>query len=444
MTGISSDVGGSGNPDGGGQGADGGERALRIRVSKGRPAKAGAAGSALVKQVQSAMQRAGRGEGAKAKGMPLAGRGGRVLAGSGARAQRVLVKARVVAVPKSGGEAAVMRYLGYIEREGGAADGGVSQRFDEDGVTEDKPLEDFATRCAGDRHSFRLIVSAEHGAQMDLEQHTRDLMGQVERDLGTGLEWVAAVHHDTDNPHVHILVRGVDDRGQDLVIHKDYISRGIRLRAGELATRELGYRTDLDVVQSQRRSIHLSQWTGVDAELVREQVGSTHNRLDYARTPASAFAKARRDIKLQRLGVLREHGLAEEVAPGRWRVSENAREVLQSMTGESARSALLKPHLEAEQSGRYALPDKETLKAAPVRGIVLERGLANALTDTEFVVVGGFDGRVHYTTVGHYAERGKLGRSQCLEAARWWCVLTREALGGSGRLEGRRVGAVGA
>lgn len=395
----------SGGGDGGDSGADPGQRALRVRVSKGKQAKTGPAGRELVKQVKAAMRRAGRGDGGGSQGMRLAGRG----AGAGSlqtpRAQRVTVKARVVAVPRSGGKAAVMRYLGYIEREGGAADGGVSARFGVDGAADEQQLDAFAERCATDRHSFRLIVSPEHGAAMDLEGHTRGLMRQMERDLGTGLDWVAAVHYDTDNPHVHVLIRGVDERGADLVMSKDYISHGIRSRASELATLELGYRTDLDVVQSQRRAVHRQQWTGIDAELVREQTASPHNRLDFARTPASSFAKARREIKLDRLSVLRDHGLAEQVAPGRWRIAENAREVLQAMTAESARGAVVKPHVEAERASAYHLQDKASIKAAPVQGIVLDRGLANTLSGTEYIVVGGFDGKVHYTTVGHYSER---------------------------------------
>ena len=42
----------------------------------------------------------------------------------------------------------------------------------------------------------------------DLRTFTRDLDGRWERDLGTRLDWVAVDHWNTDNPHVHLLVRG--------------------------------------------------------------------------------------------------------------------------------------------------------------------------------------------------------------------------------------------
>src|SRR3546814_5189952 len=76
----------------------------------------------------------------------------------------------------------------------------------------------------------------------DLAAFTRAHMKQVELDLGTRLDWVAVDHWDTDNPHTHIVLRGKDDRGEDLVIARDYIGRGMRTRASELATDWLGPR----------------------------------------------------------------------------------------------------------------------------------------------------------------------------------------------------------
>ena len=55
----------------------------------------------------------------------------------------------------------------------------------------------------------------------DLRAFTRELMKEVERDLGTGLDWVAVDHWNADNPHIHVLVRGRNHDGQDLVISRD-------------------------------------------------------------------------------------------------------------------------------------------------------------------------------------------------------------------------------
>jgi type IV secretory pathway VirD2 relaxase len=72
---------------------------------------------------------------------------------------------------------------------------------------------------------------------------TRELMLDVEKDIGTKLDWVAVDHWNTDNPHVHVLIRGRAGDGRDLVISREYISCGFRDRAGERVTLELNSRT---------------------------------------------------------------------------------------------------------------------------------------------------------------------------------------------------------
>jgi type IV secretory pathway VirD2 relaxase len=88
-----------------------------------------------------------------------------------------------------------------------------------DAASDDADGKAFAERCAEHRHDFRSIVSPEDAAQMaDLPAFTRELMNDAKRDLGTKFDWVAVDHWNTDNPHVHVLVRGRADDGRDLVI----------------------------------------------------------------------------------------------------------------------------------------------------------------------------------------------------------------------------------
>ena len=81
----------------------------------------------------------------------------------------------------------------------------------------------------------------------DLRGFARELVGQMEKDLGTKLEWAAVDHWNTEHPHVHLIVRGVRDDGSDLVISRDYIKEGMRDRARDLITHELGPRTDQEI-----------------------------------------------------------------------------------------------------------------------------------------------------------------------------------------------------
>ncbi|WP_164081518.1 relaxase/mobilization nuclease domain-containing protein, partial [Stenotrophomonas maltophilia] len=113
------------------------------------------------------------------------------------------------------------KHLRYIERDGVGRDGEPGQAYGPQ--TDVADLDAFKERCADDRHHFRFILSPEDGAELeDLRTYTRHLMGRMEADLGTGLDWVAVNHWNTDNPHTHIVVRGRDDTGKDLIIAGDY------------------------------------------------------------------------------------------------------------------------------------------------------------------------------------------------------------------------------
>jgi type IV secretory pathway VirD2 relaxase len=90
----------------------------------------------------------------------------------------------------------------------------------------------FIERGREDRHQFRFIVAPEDGHELsDLRAFTREIMGQMEQDLGTRLDWIGVNHRNTGHPHSHVLVRGRDDTGKDLIIAQDYITDGVRLRA---------------------------------------------------------------------------------------------------------------------------------------------------------------------------------------------------------------------
>ena len=135
--------------------------------------------------------------------------------------------------------ASLANHISYLNAKASPATATRPQMFDATSETADE--KDFAERCGEDRHHFRFIVSPEDASRWsDLRAFTREVMRDAERDLGTKLDWIAVDHWNTDNPHIHVLVRGRTDDGQDLVISRDYISRGFRGRASERVTLELG------------------------------------------------------------------------------------------------------------------------------------------------------------------------------------------------------------
>ncbi len=125
-----------------------------------------------------------------------------------------------------------------------------------------------AWHAAGDARLWKAIISPEQGAELDLRLHAGALVRQMEHDLGTRLEWVAIDHHNTDNPHVHLLIRGRDDHGRPLTIDPGYVQGGIRERSEELATRVLGLRTDHEILASRARVVERAQFTELDCRLL--------------------------------------------------------------------------------------------------------------------------------------------------------------------------------
>jgi type IV secretory pathway VirD2 relaxase len=131
----------------------------------------------------------------------------------------------------SGAKAAAL-HLRYIERDGVEKDGSKGVLYDADGPARAKAFEQ---PRPGEKHQFRLIVSPEDAGELDLTVYVRRLMATVERDVGRKLEWAAVNHHDTDHPHAHIVIRGVDRDARSAGPRVP--SSGLRWRAQNLLPR---------------------------------------------------------------------------------------------------------------------------------------------------------------------------------------------------------------
>ena len=179
----------------------------------------------------------------------------------------MVVKARVVRHRGQRSRAAPLaRHVAYLMRDGVTADGRAAAMFDRDADVAD--ARGFPERCEDDRHHFRFIVAPGDAAELqDLRAFTRELMGCAERDLGSRLDWIAVAHHNTANPHIHVLLRGRAETGGDLVIARDYIARGLRARAEELVGLELGPRSDRAIASALAAEVGAERWTGLDRAL---------------------------------------------------------------------------------------------------------------------------------------------------------------------------------
>jgi type IV secretory pathway VirD2 relaxase len=365
------------------------------------------------------------------------GRGARVVAsfprdggewsrdGKGARfrSRRVVVKARVVKFnPQRGSRGPKMRgaaskaadaHLRYLERDGVTRDGEKGRAFS--AIENEADGRAFIERGREDRHQFRFIVAPEDSVEMsDLRGFTRDLMRQMENDLGTKLDWVAVDHHNTGHPHTHVIVRGVLDDGRILNIAGDYIAHGVRHRASELVTLELGPQTELDVARKLATEVDAERLTRLDRMLITEQ--QEHGVVDLRPDAAESYTvRANRHLLIDRAKRLERYDLAAETEPGRWVLSDKTEPTLKAL-GE--RNDIIKTmyqaladHGIADERGpsQYVTHGKQI--AHPVIGRVLAKGLAgDEMGDRLHLVIDGVDGRTHYVETADVSKLDEIRR----------------------------------
>jgi len=310
--------------------------------------------------------------------------------------RRVIVKARFTSF-RRGGMSAARAHLRYIQRDGVTPEGQRGELYGRDKDQIDDKA--FFDRSEGDPHQFRIIVAPEDGAEFsELKPFIRDLMTQAESDLGTKLDWVAVDHFNTGHPHTHIIIRGLDDKGGDLIIARDYISQGLRERARDLATLELGPESEDGIQKKMAMEIRAERFTRIDRSILSEA------------DKGILTVATKRDInprqlahRMGRLKKLKSMGLAEELKPGVWRLAERTETVLRQL---GQRSDIIKTMQHAlKQAGidrgaaDYKVFDAGQPNTKTV-GKIVAIGLSNELQDHHYVVVDGTDGKLHYAEIG--------------------------------------------
>ena len=335
--------------------------------------------------VSSALPKRGMGAGVRAA-VGLIDPGGR----------RVIVKARYTRIVR-GDLGAARAHLKYIVRDGVARDGEPGRLYSRDSDAADPAA--FLARSERDAHQFRFVVSADEGARLsDLKPFIRDLVAQMERDLDTRLDWVAVDHFNTGHPHTHIVVRGRDDQGRDLVMARDYISHGVRARAQSLITLELGPETDLEKLRKRYNEVGQERLTALDRSLTAR---ARDNLL--AVTNTDVADPEQHALRAQRLKTLERLGLARERTRGVWQLDPHLEAKLRQLGERADKFKMMQRALKQagiERSAMAMALFEGGPRKAPLIGRVIEVGMVDEITDRTWVVIDGADGRVHYAELG--------------------------------------------
>ena len=311
--------------------------------------------------------------------------------------RRVIVQASIKRMAGTGA-AKLKDHLAYLERDATQKDASPGKLYGS--LNHDVDAESFRARCKDDRHHFRFMVSPEDAEQMaDLKAYTRELVSRMESDLGTKLDWVAIDHYDTAQPHTHLLVRGVRDDGKDLVIPREYISRGMREQAQEIASLELGPQSELEKRAKLARTIDAQHKTDLDKMIDRTRDGET---LDL-RKPVPPRQLWRKQLLARRIKTLQRMGMAEYQGRGQWRVKPDFTQTLTKM-GEQNDIIKTLHRAFGERSaelrlGADAIFDPAAPNAQSQAGILKRFGRPDDTREGGFVVIETLRGQPLYAKV---------------------------------------------
>jgi type IV secretory pathway VirD2 relaxase len=384
---------------------------FRVRLGSARAARTPKL-KAFSGRIKALVRKHSAGAGARHQPLGKHGRGGGAAAGIPVRGapQRVTVKSRVVRHSRyraaGGTGAALAKHIDYLGRGGVAEEGGRGVIFDADRELSREDLKAFREGIVPDRHHFRFIVSPEAGSELDLRTYARDFVAAMEADLGTRLQWLGVAHYDTDNPHLHLLVRGKDPLGADLVINRDYMSHGMRLQAMEVATRALGPRRAEDIERSVARDLTADRVTGIDIGIAHQASLQADGIVSALRKGDGSLAGERQRLHtLTRLQHLESLGLAREIRPGIWQPDIDLVERLKQLSIRGDLIKLMHERMRGADPGITAVIfNKDHPPTEPVVGRVYARGTADEMTDAEYLLIEARDGRAYYVSLGEFSE----------------------------------------
>lgn len=312
------------------------------------------------------------------------------------RMRRVIIKTHIARAGKGIGKAAFKAHLKYVQRDGVDRDGhgGALYSADRD-IGDDR---DFIARSEDDRHQFRVIVSPEYADQLgDLKENTRALMVQMEKDLGTRLDWVAVDHYNTGHPHTHIVIRGKDVRGKDLVIAREYLTKGMRQRASDIVTERLGPRRDLEIAQTQAKEVDADRLTRIDRRLAQD---SKDNIVQLER-PDTVHGRFEQTLTRRRLQHLERLYLAEPNDASGWRLKDGWQDTLRMMGRKGDKIRELAAASRDGFQGPRAIFEPSVSKQKTILGRVVDDGPENELQDRRYLIVDGVDGTRWHASIGN-------------------------------------------
>jgi hypothetical protein len=197
--------------------------------------------------------------------------------------------------------------------------------------------------------------------------------------------------------------RGVRSDGTALRMSRKYIQHGIRSAAESVCTKQLGYRTELDAAEAERREISEPRFTLLDRRIMRE---ASNPSADFGpqyfaviRTPTEAGLSDTARLRIQheaaRLAVLHRMGLAESTRGGSWLVRRDAEQVLRAMQRTADRHKTLTVHGVLLSDDRLPMTTLDVRELTSIDGRILVHGEEEG-SGRSYLMLESTDGHVYH------------------------------------------------
>ena len=113
---------------------------------------------------------------------------------------------------------------------------------------------------------FKCIISPEN-PNVDFALLTESFINNVEHLTGFKLYWQAAIHRNTEHPHVHLAINGKDKNNQNVYFPKGLLTKTMRTILSDLTTDMIGPRSHIEIEAARKNMISAARWTDLDKRL---------------------------------------------------------------------------------------------------------------------------------------------------------------------------------
>lgn len=317
--------------------------------------------------------------------------------------RRVIVKASYILSKNENARKRIRNHINYAGRSTLEIESKTPELYSSEGKNIDVngKIDDFEKAP----HMFNIIISPEDGNKIDLKDFTREFIRTVEIDLRTKLDWVAGNHFDTNDPHVHLLVRGLDDSGKKLLMTRDYISRGLRIRASQAINKKLGLRQVEDIVSSLKLEVNKNKKCGLDDIIIKN---INDGSINLAKMDSEARNDLPKSLIEKRLEFLESKELATKTDLHSWRVNDGFIDELKSIDRSTSLIDKMSGILKVDKQDCEILSAKN-IEERTIKGHVVERGYIDDMGEKEYLLIKSKEKAFIYVELEKYSEKAPAG-----------------------------------